>query len=293
MLQVLSTLLSLASLCTAWSINGHLYGKSRLSDKIKEFTLNQISLIFLVANIAQNLLEENAPDSLLAANELFHYLCDYDADYCTHEDQHAFVESATFADDFKYHGEGWQSDFHFIDLPNIEEGSASDYELDESPRNLTTGVSDIVAWLSGKEGDDYQSSYMYTYLMDKFGDENVAKSFAIRLLIHYIGDLVQPLHCETRYDEEFPAGDKGGNDFPLKYHYDVDELHALWDKIMYDGYHNIARPFTEDTWADFQPQVSYALDNYPPSSTEDWQSTDYDYFAQLSYNIAIQVYDGL
>lgn len=25
----------------------------------------------------------------------------------------------------------------------------------------------------------------------------------------------------------------------------------------------------------------------------DWQSTDYDYFAQLSYNIAIQVYDGL
>ena len=30
-------------------------------------------------------------------------------------------------------------------------------------------------------------------------------------------------------------------------------MHALWDKLLYDGYHNIARPFTEDTWDTFQP----------------------------------------
>ena len=93
--------------------------------------------------------------------------------------------------------------------------------------------------------------------MDKFdNNENVAKSYALRLLVHYVGDLVQPLHCENRYDTEFPEGDTGANDFPLKYHYDVDELHALWDKIIYDGYHNIDRPFTNETWDDFQPQVT-------------------------------------
>ena len=62
---------------------------------------------FSVANIGQNLLEENAPSSLAAANKMLTYLGEYDPTYTTHEDEHAFVECATFADDFKYHGEGW------------------------------------------------------------------------------------------------------------------------------------------------------------------------------------------
>ena len=49
---IVTALLLLASLSRAWSINGHL----------------------LVANIAQDLLQENAPDSLAAANELLTYL---------------------------------------------------------------------------------------------------------------------------------------------------------------------------------------------------------------------------
>ena len=62
------------------------------------------------------------------------------------------------------------------------------------------------------------------------------KSFALRLLIHYLGDIHQPFHCETRYDAEDPEGDYGANTFDLKYHYGVDELHALWDYIDYAGY---------------------------------------------------------
>ena len=42
----------LAGICNAWSINGHLY----------------------VANIANNLLEEKAPEALAAANQLLTYL---------------------------------------------------------------------------------------------------------------------------------------------------------------------------------------------------------------------------
>ena len=60
-----------------------------------------------VANIAQNLLEENAPDSLAAANDLLTFLAVADPDMTTHENEHAFVECSTFADDLKYHGEGW------------------------------------------------------------------------------------------------------------------------------------------------------------------------------------------
>lgn len=183
-----------------------------------------------------------------------------------------------------------------MNTPFISEGEEADYTMKTSTRNLTIGLNDIVAWLSGKEGKDYESGYMYTYLMNKFeNDENVAKSFAIRLLVHFIGDLVQPLHNEARFNKDNLTGDKGGNTFPLKNHYDVDELHALWDKLMYDGYHNIARPFTSDTWDSFQTQVTDVTTNYISAvkDTSSWASIDYDAFSKEAYDIAITVYDGL
>jgi len=161
---------------------------------------------------------------------LLTYFAAYAPEDVTHESNHTFVECATFADDMKYHGEAWQSDYHFKTIPFIEEGEEADYKISSSSRNITVGMYDIVAWLSGKQGTDYLTSYMYTFLMNKFAnDEDVAKSYALRLLIHYLGDIVQPFHCENRYNTEFTAGDKGANAFPLKYHYTVDELHALWD----------------------------------------------------------------
>lgn len=38
------------------------------------------------------------------------------------------------------------------------------------------------------------------------GEENV-KSVALRFVIHYIGDIVQPLHNVSRVDSKYPAGD--------------------------------------------------------------------------------------
>lgn len=212
------------------------------------------------------------------------------------EVDHDFVECATFADDYKYHGEGWQGDFHFIDFPWIEEGSESDYDVKESDRNLTTGINSIVDWLSGKRGDDYKTSYIYLHLMDEFSNnEDVGKSYALRLLIHYMGDLCQPFHSENRYNSEFVDGDTGANDFPLKYHYDVDELHALWDKVLYEEHNNIARPFTNETWDEFQPRVTDVMDTYAyaVANTSVYESLDYDAFAHESFDIAITLYDGV
>ena len=36
---------------------------------------------------------------------------------------------------------------------------------------------------------------------------------------------------------DFPNGDYGGNEFPLEYKDTVDNLHALWDSVMYE-YHD-------------------------------------------------------
>jgi hypothetical protein len=109
----------------------------------------------------------------------------------SHEDKYPFVECATFADDIKYHGGGWQSDFHFVDVAYIQDGKASDYKITSKPRSLTQGIQDITDWLSGKNGQGYKTSYIYTYINDSLykGQPDLAKSYALRLLIHYVGDI--------------------------------------------------------------------------------------------------------
>ena len=171
-------------------------------------------------------------------------LRDYDPVLTSHEDQHAFVECSTFADDIKYHGGAWQSDYHFVDIVYVDEGTESDWNIQNpKTRYLTLGIQNITDWLSGKNGTDYMTSYMYTYINDNLytGRPDLAESYALRLLIHFIGDISQPFHCEERYNSNYPDGDAVANAFPLPYHYTVDELHALFDKVLYVERTNIPR----------------------------------------------------
>jgi hypothetical protein len=75
-------------------------------------------------------------------------------------------------------------------------------------------------------------------------------STAMRLLIHYVGDIHQPLHATSRVDHEHPKGDRGGNDFPLPSKKDAiyGNLHAVWDSVLYEfsGYTKI--PFSASDW---------------------------------------------
>ena len=80
--------------------------------------------------------------------------------------------------------------------------------------------------------------------MDKCdNDETKAKSWAMRLLIHYFGDIHQPLHCLSRVDSKYPSGDAGGNAFAIPNHYDADNLHSVWDAVIYEFHKNDATVF--------------------------------------------------
>jgi len=78
--------------------------------------------------------------------------------------------------------------------------------------------------------------------------EEEAKSVAMRLLIHYAGDIHQPLHCTSRVDSKWPKGDYGGNDVFIKEKDNIKELHAAWDSVLYEyeGYADL--PFSEEDW---------------------------------------------
>lgn len=69
--------------------------------------------------------------------------------------------------------------------------------------------------------------------MTKFTNEDDGKSFALRLLIHYIGDIHQPLHASSRVNPQYPKGDAGGNFFKVPTKNTAKNLHSVWDAGVY------------------------------------------------------------
>ena len=54
---------------------------------------------------------------------------------------------------------------------------------------------------------------------------------ALRFLIHYIGDIHQPIHCITKVDSQFPSSDSIGTLFKLA---DGETLHSAFDEVVYN-----------------------------------------------------------
>jgi len=208
------------------------------------------------------------------------------------------VECATFADDIKYHGGAWQSDFHFEDKTFQAKGDDNVYDYDYNKHNMTYGSANLIQWLSTvDDGEQYKQSYIYDYILNRLysGDEELAESYALRLLIHYIGDMHQPFHNEDFYNETYPDGDKGGNLIPLKYHYSVDELHALWDKLMYSQRTSIARPINSTYWPTFQADTVEMTKNGQAGvkDANEYENINLFMWSEESYSIAITKYEGI
>ena len=63
-------------------------------------------------------------------------------------------------------------------------------------------------------------------------DENASKAdkaFYLKMLVHLIGDLHQPLHVGR-------VSDKGGNGFKVQWFYKNSNLHRVWDSQMIDSF---------------------------------------------------------
>ncbi|MFC4722075.1 S1/P1 nuclease [Geojedonia litorea] len=63
-------------------------------------------------------------------------------------------------------------------------------------------------------------------------DKNASKedrAFYLRMLIHLIGDLHQPMHIGLEED-------RGGNDFKVQWQFRDTNLHSVWDSKMIDDY---------------------------------------------------------
>jgi hypothetical protein len=99
------------------------------------------------------------------------------------------VECAVFADKIKAMGGSYQSPWHFIDTPYLDEGgSLPDFNFTADAHNVTEALTVLTDWI--KDEGDYQSTYIYQQVMDHNNNkEDEALSTALRLIIHYTGDV--------------------------------------------------------------------------------------------------------
>lgn len=138
-----------------------------------------------------------------------------------HEDKHMFVECATFADDIKDKGFSNLSPWHFTDQPFLDEG----FNTTVFPENFN------VTWSIDYMRENLKAPKANPDIGVKW---DLGDAFNMRLLIHFTGDMHQPLHTVSRYTAQFPNGDRGGNDYMLTEKDGVNELHALWDSTIYE-----------------------------------------------------------
>jgi hypothetical protein len=112
------------------------------------------------------------------------------------------VECATFADEIKAKGGRFQAGWHFVDSPYLDQRD----ELENYPgfkfeeESIEKVIPALIDWLS--ETEDYQQNFVYVTMMKQLphlSDEE-RLSYALRLLIHYVGDIHQPLHAISRVD---------------------------------------------------------------------------------------------
>jgi len=126
-----------------------------------------------------------------------------------------FVNASHWADDLRpVQDFKWSLVEHFADFP---------FSADSTPVPTNLPEADNVIVALHKNVDVLKNST----------DDN-ARAQALRFIIHFVGDIHQPLHCSTRVDSEHKNGDRGGNDFTVRVpdangNLQKKNLHSYWD----------------------------------------------------------------
>lgn len=148
-------------------------------------------------------------------------------------------------------------------------GDASDYpDFKPDEVDVVDALENLTKFLSGDSTAD--SSTYVTQIKNSFPDENDQKSFALRLVIHYHGDIHQPLHTVAAVDKYYPKGDSGGNfeHIPEKDDSGVTNMHSVWDSVIYEfcGYPDL--PLTSDAWDTLTTNAEDIYTAYPTDESQ-------------------------
>ena len=160
-----------------------------------------------------------------------------------------FVNAAHWGDDVRPSlGFEFAPNLHFVDFPFSADGTPLP-DLPE-PHNIIMALEHYVEVLKTSIDTNEQAE-------------------ALRYVIHFVGDIHQPLHCSTRVDSAHPKGDQGGNLFVIKIGTQSVKLHSYWDGGL-DSFPKSGPPpsYTPPVLSKISPAVTIALQGHPDTDAD-------------------------
>ena len=178
-----------------------------------------------------------------------------------------FITAACWADDYK--SSLGTAIWHYIDLPFSLDGTSTS-GVAPAPFDVVQAINLSISTLQ-----DNTASI-----------SNQAVS--LRYLLHFVGDIQQPLHCSTAVSAAYPGGDAGGNTFYITGTWN--NLHSLWDAGGGFLTDSLPRPLTPDEQATLNAKVSLIEGAYPSNANAgtipdpmDWANEGLNLAESLSY----------
>jgi hypothetical protein len=168
-----------------------------------------------------------------------------------------FVRASYWADEVRARMKdeyGFSGPYHFIDYPFSTDGTPL-------PSNLPA-ADNVVAALA-----------KYVAILKSPSASDTARAEALRFVIHFVGDVHQPLHCVSKVSRRLPGGDEGGNKFGIKDRNQLDpryNLHKYWDNGM-ERFPRMGPDYAAPPMEQIGPAARQATAAYPDSSA-DWRA---------------------
>lgn len=175
------------------------------------------SLSISIMCVATNSYSWNALGHRLVAQIAYHHMSKHAKQVFNHYN-HALdsvyrpqnlVNSAAWLDSLRYQNDLWLGPRHYINLPFSLDGTKL---IPPDEVNAVSAIRNAKVVMRSNLPNDFE------------------KGFTLRILLHVIGDIHQPLHAVSRFSAQLPEGDKGGNLLPLGNNPVATNLHSYWDK---------------------------------------------------------------
>ena len=99
--------------------------------------------------------------------------------------------------------------WHYIDVAFSKDGTPLKNLIDTD--NAVWALSNIEKVVKNDKANHYERARFLAFL------------------VHIVGDLHQPLHTVSYISEKHPEGDRGGNDYFVRYKNERINMHRLWD----------------------------------------------------------------
>lgn len=143
-------------------------------------------------------------------------------------------------------------------MDEIKSDKAFDYVY--SWHYLTSEHGEFNAAIQEKGGNAYEAIKQLKTELKAGNLTAEEESKKLKMLIHIVEDVHQPLHVGT-------GGDRGGNDVKVEYFGKNSNLHSVWDTELIEGWNMSYTELGDELYRRLNPSV---IADYQNSTIDDW-----------------------